>query len=107
MNTKLHAIAYVEGRPLRLLMTAGQVSGYTGARTLPSSLPKGHWLLGHRGYDADWFREGLKDKGLRVCIPGRKGRKATVRYDRRRNKRRNHNEIIEVVPISRTGLRRC
>jgi len=60
MNTKLHAIADAEGRPLRLFMTAGQVSDYTGARALLSSLPKAQWLLGDRGYDADWFREGLK-----------------------------------------------
>ena len=94
MNTKLHAIADAEGRPLRLFMTAGQVSDYTGARALLSSLPKAQWLLGDRGYDADWFREGLKDKGLTVCIPGRKGRKTTVRYDRRRYKRRNRIEIM-------------
>jgi len=94
MNTKLHAIADAEGRPLRLFMTAGQVSDYTGARALLSSLPKAQWLLGDRGYDADWFREGLKDKGLKVCIPGRKGRKTTVRYDRRRYKRRNRIEIM-------------
>ena len=42
-----------------------------------------------RGYEADWFREGLKDKGIRACIPGRKQRKARVTYDKRRYKRRN------------------
>ncbi len=30
-----------------------------------SSLPKVEWLLGDRDYDADWFREALKDK---ACI---------------------------------------
>ncbi len=40
MNTKLHAIADAEGWPLRLFMTAGQVSDYTVARALLSSLPK-------------------------------------------------------------------
>ncbi|OLS49033.1 IS5 family transposase [Rhodovulum sulfidophilum] len=93
-NTKLLAIADAEGQPLRLFMTAGQVSEDTGARALSSSLPKAQWLLGDRGCDADWFREGLKDKGMRVCIPGRKGRKTAVRYDRRRYKRRNRIEIM-------------
>ncbi len=55
MNTKLHAICDSHGRPLSLFVTAGQVSDYIGARALLSSLPKVDWLLGDRGYDADWF----------------------------------------------------
>ena len=66
MNTKLHAICDSQGRPLNLFVTAGQVSDSIGARALVSSLPKVDWLLGDRGYDADWFREALKDKGTRV-----------------------------------------
>ena len=89
MNTKLHAICDSQGRPLNLFVTAGQVSDYIGARALLSSIPKVDWLLGDRGYDADWFREALKDKGIRPCIPGRKQRKKTVKYDKRRYKRRN------------------
>ncbi|KMK65257.1 transposase family protein [Puniceibacterium sp. IMCC21224] len=69
---------------------AGQwYSDYIGARALLSSLPDVDWLLGDRGYDADWFREALKDKGIRACIPGRKQRKTAIRYDKRRYKRRN------------------
>jgi predicted oxidoreductase len=39
MNTKLHAVINADGRPIRFFMTAGQISGYTGAATLLSSLP--------------------------------------------------------------------
>lgn len=70
------------------------VSDYIGARALVSSLPKVGWLLGDHGYDADWFREALKDKGIRPCIPGRKQRKTVIRYDKRRFKRRNRIEIM-------------
>ena len=59
-----------------------------------SSLPKVKWLLGDRGYDADWFREALKDKGIRACIPSRKQRKKLVKYDKLRYKRRNQIEIM-------------
>jgi len=93
MNTKLHAICDSQGRPLNLFVTAGQVSDYIGARALLSSLPNVKWLLGDRGYDADWFRNALKDKGICVCIPGRTQRKAIAGYDRRRYKRRNRIEI--------------
>ena len=75
-------------------MTAGQVSDYIDARVLLSSLLDVDWLLGDRGYDADWFREALKDKGIRACFPGRKQRKRPVKYDKRRYKRRNRIEIM-------------
>lgn len=94
MNTKLHAICDNQGRPLNLFVTAGQVSDYIGARALLGSIPKVDWLLGDRGYDADWFRDALKDKGIRACLPGRKQRKKTLKYDKRRYKRRNRIEIM-------------
>ena len=94
MNTKLHAICNSQGRPLSLFVTAGQVSDYIGARALLSSLLDVDWLLGDRGYEADWFRETLKDKGIRACIPGRKQRKKPVKYDKCPYKRRNRIEIM-------------
>lgn len=57
-------------------------------------LPQADRLLADRGYDADWYREALKDRGIRVCIPGRKNRKKKIRHDRRRYKRRNRIEIM-------------
>ncbi len=92
MNTKLHAVTDTRGRPVRFFITAGQVSDYTDAAALMNGLPEADWLLADRGYDADWFREGLVDKGIRPCIPGRKSRKTTIRYDKRRYKRRNRIE---------------
>lgn len=94
MNTKLHAICDSRGRPLDLFITAGQVSDYIGARALLSGLPNVEWLLGDRGYDADWLREALQDKGIRACIPSRKQRKTPVQYDKRRYKRRSRIEIM-------------
>ena len=93
MNTKLHAVTDANGRPISLIMTAGQVSDYAGAAALLDSLPKAQWLLGDRGYDADWFRDALEAKGIPPCIPGRKSREP-IRYDKRRYKRRNRIEIM-------------
>ena len=50
-------------------MTAGQVSDYTGAAALLGSLPAAEWMLADRGYDADWFRDALKDKGYAPASP--------------------------------------
>ena len=78
MNTKLHAVTDARGRPLKFFMTAGQVSDDTGAAALLGGLPTAQWLLADRGYDADWFREALRDKGIRACISGRKARKLSL-----------------------------
>lgn len=80
MNTRLHAVADAKGRPIGFYMLAGPVSDYTGAAAPLGSMPKAGWLVADRGYDADWFREALKDKGIEVCIPGRKSRKKAVKY---------------------------
>ena len=92
MNTKLHAVTDTSGRPVRLFITAGQVSDYTGAVAFLNGLPEAEWLLADRASDADWFRKTLADKGTEPCIPGHKSRKKTVKYDKRRYKRRNRIE---------------
>ncbi|SHM67042.1 transposase, IS4 family [Roseovarius pacificus] len=94
MSIKLHAVTNTAGRPIRFFMTAGQVSEYTGAAALLAGLPKAEWLLGDRGYEADWFREALKDKGIKPCIPGRSSRGKPVKNDKRRYKRRSRIEIM-------------
>ncbi len=40
------------------------------------------------------FRDALKDKGIKPCIPGRKSRGKPVKHDKRRYKRRNRIEIM-------------
>lgn len=94
MSTKPQAITDANGRPLRFLMSAGQVSDYTGAAALVSDLPKTQWLLADQGYDADRFRDALRKKGIKPCIPGRKSRAKPIKYDRRRYKRRNFLDIL-------------
>ena len=81
MNTKLHAVTDANGRPISFFMTAGQVSDYTGAAALLDSLPRAQWLLGDRGYDADWFRNALMARDIQPCIPSRKNRKLAIPHD--------------------------
>src|SRR3546814_4884965 len=89
MNTKLHAVTAANGRPISFFMTAGPVSDYTGAAALLERLPNAQWMMADRGYDADWFRDALQEKGITPCITGRQIRNKTVKYDQRRYKRRN------------------
>jgi len=61
MNTRLNAVSDADGRPLSFLMTAGQVSDYTGTAALLGDLPKAQWLLRR-----PWLRRRL--------VQGRPGR---------------------------------
>ena len=58
------------------------MSDHKGAALLSDSLPKAKKLLADRGYDADWFRDRLRDKGVTPCIPSRRDRKTPVAYDK-------------------------
>lgn len=39
-------------------------------------------MIADRGYDGNWFRNALVDRGTVPCIPGRKNRKQAVDYDK-------------------------
>ena len=93
MNTKVQAVTDARGRPISFFMTAGQVSDYAGVEALVDGLPKADWLLGDRGYEADWFRDALEER-ITQCIPGRKSRTKPVKYDKRRYRSRNGIEIM-------------
>jgi hypothetical protein len=71
-NRRRHEHQTACRRPIRFFMTAGQMSDYTGAAALLGSLPSAQWLLADRGYDADWYRDALKGRGIKPCIPGRR-----------------------------------
>jgi transposase len=94
MNTRLHAVTDSVGRPIRVVITAGQVNDDVGARALCGSLPAVDWLIADRGHDADRVRDALRDSGIRPCIPGRKSRDKPARHDKRRYRRRNRIEIM-------------
>lgn len=94
MTRMLHAITAAKGLPIGFLMSAGQESDYTDGEAQLSNLLRSGWLLTDRGYEVDWFREALKDKGIKECNPSRMSRKVTVRYDNWRFMRRNRIEFM-------------
>jgi transposase len=80
-RSKLQTVCDGAGKPVLLYLTAGQVSDDKGARKLLDDFPAAKHLLADRGYDADWFRDGLLEKGITPCIPPRKNRKRHIPYD--------------------------
>jgi transposase len=71
-----------EGKPLVLLLTEGQMSDHKGARLILDALPPAQSLIADRGYDSDWFRQALIDRGTTPCIPPTKCRKRPIPYDK-------------------------
>jgi len=65
-----------------MLLSEGQMSDYKGAALMIDAFPKAKSLLGDRGYDADWFRQALADRGITPCIPSKANRKVPIDYDR-------------------------
>jgi len=94
LNSKLHALCNSSGQPIALHLTEGQASDYKGAAALLNSLPQTDEFLADRGYDADWLRNALRDKGITPCIPGKRNRKEPVLYDKKLYKQRHKIEIM-------------
>ena len=72
-----------------MFLTAGQVSDNTGAAALLATMPPAKTLLADRGYDADWLRDALAERGIEACIPSKSNRKIQIPYDRTRYRKRH------------------
>ncbi|MDE2112072.1 MAG: IS5 family transposase [Alphaproteobacteria bacterium] len=82
LNSKLHAVCDGLGRPQVMLLSEGQMSDYKGAALMLEALPPAKELLGDRGYAANWFRDGLAERGIAACIPSKANRKIPIPHDR-------------------------
>jgi transposase len=49
---------------------------------LVDALPPATAMLADRGYDADWFRKALADRGVTACIPSKINRRTCIPHDR-------------------------
>jgi len=81
LNSKLHAVCDGSGRPLIMLLSEGQMSDYKGAALMIEAFPPARALIADRGYDADWFRKVLIERGITPCIPSKANRKIQIDYD--------------------------
>ena len=72
-----------------MLLSEGQMSDYKGAALMIDAFPKAAALLGDKGYDADWFRTALADRGIAACIPSKANRKTPRPYDHWRYRERH------------------
>ena len=88
LGTKTHAAVGALGNPVRLPLTAGQVSGHTQSEALVEGFRAG-FVLADKGYDSDAFVEVIKGNGATPVIPPRSNRKTPRAYDKDIYKERN------------------
>lgn len=94
LSTKIHAAADALGNPVRLVLTAGQVSEVTRADALMEGFEAGFVIadlcpFGYKGYDSDAFVATLQASGATPVIPPRSNRKTPRAYDKHIYKERN------------------
>ena len=82
-------------------LSEGQMSDYKGAALMIDALPQAKELLGDKGYDADWLRQALAERGIAACIPSKSNRKTPIEHDRLLYRQRH--KIENMFGSSRTG----
>lgn len=79
------------GRPLRLIVTAGQVGDITQAPALLEG-QSGEAVLADKAYDSNALRACIANMGARVVIPSNRCRKLPIPHDIVAYKHRNRIE---------------
>lgn len=68
------------GRPLRIIVTAGQVGDITQAPALLEG-QTGNAVLADKAYDSNALRETIASMGAKVVIPSNRSRKTIIPHD--------------------------
>lgn len=64
-----------------MLLSEEQMSDFKDAALMIHALPNAKTLLADKGYDADWFRAALAERGITACIPSKANRKIPIPHD--------------------------
>jgi transposase len=80
-----------QGRPLRFILTAGQVHDVVAAPALLDGF-SADAVLADRAYDSNAFRQVVADAGAEAVIPSTRSRKVPIPHDRALYRHRNRIE---------------
>lgn len=78
LTTKIHALVDAKGMPIKLMLTAGQMSDIASAADLITDLPEGAMLLADKGYDANALRNAVSKRKAWANIPPKANRKDPI-----------------------------
>jgi len=88
LTTKLHVAVDSLGNPVRVILTAGQISDIGQAGALIKDQPA-EFIVADKGYDSDAFVETIRAQGSQAVIPPRSNRLNPRAFDRHIYKDRN------------------
>jgi transposase len=94
LTSKMHAVVDTNGLPVRLALTAGEAHDNRLADRLLSRLKSGILLLADRGYDADWIRTLVSERGAWANIPPRCNRNEPICFSPHLYRARNSVERL-------------
>ena len=80
LTTKIHALVDADGRPVRLMLTAGQANDAPVAGALLEDLAEGATLIADRAYDTNAIRALAAERDAWANIPPRSIRKASFSF---------------------------
>ncbi|OYW34735.1 MAG: hypothetical protein B7X99_11055 [Rhizobiales bacterium 17-65-6] len=80
LTIKIHALVDAEGRPIHLLLTAGQAGDAPAGRELLARLAPGGILLADKAYDTDAIRAETAARGGFANVPPRTIRKRSFAF---------------------------
>jgi len=78
LTSKIHVVVDANGLPVQLGLTGGQVHDNRLCSVLLRRLPRRGRLLADRGYDADWIRAFVTERGAWANIPPKRNRKDPI-----------------------------
>ncbi|MDR2150563.1 MAG: transposase, partial [Spirochaetaceae bacterium] len=80
LNTKVHLAIDKKGKPVRIIVSAGQEADCTYAPPLMAGLSV-KVLIADRGYDVNQVIDTACAGGIKVVIPSKRSRKVVRTYD--------------------------
>ena len=78
LTSKIHVVVDANGLPVQLGLTGGQVHDNQLCSVLLRQMPRRGRLLADRGYDADWIRAFVTERGAWANIPPKRNRKDPI-----------------------------
>ena len=88
LNTKVPAVVDPRGRVANLFLSAGHEADITHAQELLAEVPAA-MAVADKGYDSDAFRDWLRARGIKPCIPPRSNRTQPERYSKSAYRKRH------------------
>jgi transposase len=78
LTSKIHVVVDTTGLPVRLALTTGEAHDNRMCSALLSGLKPGTMVLADRGYDADWIRTFVGERGAWANIPPKRNHKEPI-----------------------------